>query len=126
MLTDVRNPTLYAQWLDYIDDQPTKAAFRYIIGVAACSETLQCHIQWKGEIRDFRLHDDNGEQVYSFITNRHWLLFYFRAPALRLGRCSRTSLQTDFDTFEENSAGEWTVKIASITDVSKLMKYVEF
>ena len=126
MLTDVKNSALYIEWLNYIEDSKVRAAFRYIVGLAACSNRFQCHIQWKGEVRDFRFHDDSGDQPHSFITNLRWLLFYFRPPAIRASRHARDSLQKAFDSFEETPAGEWTVKLRCISDVDKLTKCVQF
>jgi len=124
MLTDTKNAELYAEWLKTILDPQAKAAFQYIVGVAAGLEAYECHIQWKGEVRDFRFHDIGGEQPYSFITNNRWLLFYFRPPAVRSGRFSSKELMNFFDSFGENSAGEWTVRLRSIPDVERLIGYL--
>ncbi len=124
MLTDTKNGELYAEWLDFIGAPETSAAFCYLIGIAACSKRYKCHIQWKGEIRDFRFLDVSGEQPYSFITNQRWLLFYFRPPAVRSNIHSRDRLAQTFESFEENPAGEWTVKLRTIADVDRLRQHV--
>jgi hypothetical protein len=126
VLIDVKNPKLYSEWLEYIQDADVKAAFLYLIGLAACSRRFRCNIQWKGEVRDFRFHECSGEQPYSFITNQRWLLFYFRASAVRSDHKLRQTLSKVFDSFEENSAGEWTIKLRSISDVGKLTRRVRF
>ena len=124
MLDGTKNAPLYAEWLDYIEDPAVKLAFLHLLGLAATSTRYSCHIQWKGDVRDFRFHDAGGEQPHSFITNQKWLLFYFRPPALRSGTYSRDAIAADFDSFEENSAGEWHVKLRSIADVERLMQHV--
>ena len=126
MLTDAKNAQLYAEWEQFIEAPEARAAFRYLVGLAACSKRFNCHIQWKGEVRDFRFHDTSGEQPHSFITNQRWLLFYFRPPAVRSGAYSRELLAQDFETFEENPAGEWTLKLRSIPDVERLSKHIQW
>jgi hypothetical protein len=124
MLDGTKNCSLYGDWLDYIVDASVKQAFLYLLGLAATSTRYSCHIQRKGEIRDFRFHDAGDEQPHSFITNQHWLLFYFRPPAVRSGRYSRDAIAADFDSFEETPAGEWHVKLRSIADVERLVQHV--
>lgn len=122
MLTDTRNAELYADWLKAISHSQTQAAFQYIVGIAACLPGYQCQIQWKGEVRDFRFHDEGGAQEFSFIVNNCWILFYFRPPAVRSGQYSCKDLKNLFDSFAENSAREWTVKLRSIADVDRLIR----
>ena len=125
MLKDASNPDLYTQWLESIEARETRATFCYLLGIAASSDRFICHAQWKGPVRDFRFIDvASAEQPYSFITNQRWLLFYFRPPALRLNAVSRDALVLDFDSFHENPAGEWTVKLMSISDVDRLGKHI--
>jgi hypothetical protein len=125
MLTGAQNSELYSEWAAFIQSAQTREAFNFIVGLAASSKKFNCHIQWKGDnVRDFRLHDAKGEQPYSFITNQQWLLFYFWPPAVRAGIPSRERLAQDFDSFNENPKGEWTVKIRSIDDVKRLLHHV--
>jgi len=128
VLADAKNQGLYSEWIDYIEDPGTKQAFRYIVGVAAASKEFVCHPQMKGvngPIKDFRFIDARGEQPFAFITNKRWLLFYFRPPAIRTKRYSRDSLINDFPSFVENPAGEWTVKLTCINDVVLLCKHID-
>lgn len=115
---------LLADWSDYISDPATRSAFQYMVGLSVCLREFHCQVQWKGEIRDFRLLDALGQQPFSFITNQKWLLFYFRAPAVRSGTYKRDEVESLFDSLKENPAGEWTIKIRSIDDVEKLCDYL--
>jgi hypothetical protein len=116
---------LYPEWSKAIEADDARAAFHYLIGIAASSRRYVCHAQWKGEVRDFRFIDaSSNEQPYSFITNQRWLLFYFRAPAVRSGVQTRDAVSARFDTFNENAAGEWTVKLASLGDVERLSQVI--
>lgn len=127
MLEGTKNPELYEQWLDFIEDAEVKEAFLSFVGVAAASTRYRCHIQWKGKVRDFRFHEmASEEQPHSFITNQHWLLFYFRPPAVRSGAYSRAALEADFDSFEETPEGEWHVKIRSRADLKRLSRHVQW
>ena len=122
MLTDVKNPELYSEWREFIESPETRAAFCYLVGIAACSKRFLCHIQWKGQVRDFRFHEISGDQPYSFITNQQWLLFYFRPPAVRSASHSVATLGPDFDTLQQNPAGEWALKLKDIADVQRLSR----
>ena len=126
MLTDTKNAELYVEWISFIEAPETRAAFQYLVGIAASSKRYRCHIQWKGDVRDFRFHDISGEQPHAFITNQRWLLFYFRPPAIRSGAYSRDRVAQDFDTFNENSAGEWTVRLQTIADVDRLGHHIRW
>jgi hypothetical protein len=127
VLDGARNPELYSQWLDYIVDPAVKDAFLFIVGIAAESTRYRCHVQWKGDVRDFRFHEAaSDEQPHSFITNQHWLLFYFRPPAVRSGSYSRRDLEADFDSFVETPAGEWTVKLRGIDDIRRLSRHIQW
>lgn len=126
MLTGTRNPELYREWERFIEARETRAAFRYLVGIAACSAKYHCHIQWKGKVRDFRFHDRDGKQPFAFITNQRWLLFYVRLPAVR-GTSTSTlkELKRAFDDAKLNAAGEWTIKLKSISDVDLLRQFID-
>jgi len=123
VLLDAKNADLLPQWLDQIETDQTRDAFRYLVGLAATLTEFECYAQLKGEVRDFRFFARGGhEQPFAFIPNRHWLLFYFRAPAVRSGKYSLQSLQAAFDSAIENNSGEWTVRLRSIPDVQRLWR----
>ncbi len=124
------NAALCAEWADYIEAPQAREAFQLLVGIAATSRQYQCSCQRKGPkgpVRDVRFRR-NGETPYAFIINREWLLFYFRAPAVRSNSHSKTSLARDFgEEFKSdpNGGNEWTVKLHSIDDVQRLMKHVD-
>ena len=124
MISGAENPNLYNEWSQAIADPDVRDAFRYLVGLSAEHPRYLCHPQWKGEIRDFRFIDDENEQPFSFIVNRHWLLFYFRPPAIRRKLIARANLAASFESLNENSAGEFTVRIRSISDVQRLWKLI--
>lgn len=115
MLADVKNTKLFAEWAKFISENDTRQAFVHLTGKLTT-----------GSIKDFRFYNEAGEQPFSFITNRKWLTFYFRKPAFALGSVSRAKIEADFDSFNENTAGEYTVKLRSISDVERLRKHVTF
>lgn len=115
---------LFAEWSKSIKDDQVRSAFWYLIGMSACLSDYGCKIQWKGDVRDFRFHDSGGEQPFSFITNQQWLLFYFRPPAVRSQAYSKDEISAVFDSYSENKAGEWTVKIRSIADIDRIADFI--
>ncbi len=118
---------LYPEWSRAIESDAPRAAFHCLVGIAASSRRFMCHAQWKGEVRDFRFIEiASGEQPHAFITNQQWLLFYFRPPALRSDAYSREEVARVFESFRENAAGEWTVKLASVSDVQALSRIVDW
>ena len=124
MLDGMKNKLLCAECLDYIKDQDVKDAFVYFLGLCACVSGLNCHIEQKGVIKDFQIFDDTGEQPHSFITNQKWLLFYFRPAAVRALLARRSEFESAFESFNENTAGEWTVKLRTIADVKRLAAHL--
>ena len=124
MISGAENSTLYGEWSQAIADPDVRDAFRYLVGLCAEQVRFTCHPQWKGDVRDFRFIDDGNEQPFSFIVNRSWLLFYLRPPAIRRKLVSRASLAANFDSLNENKAGEFTVKIRSIADAQRLWRLI--
>lgn len=126
MISGATNSNLYAEWLNHIESEEAKDAFAYIVGLASALRDHRCHPQQKGVVRDFRFYvGETQELPFAFIPNKSWLLFYFRAPAVRGGAYLPASVQEAFDSFVENSRGEWTVKLRCIADVKRLWRILE-
>jgi hypothetical protein len=124
MLAQSVNSNLYPTWLAHVSDEGTKEAFLYLAGFAATLESLTCHAQFKGVVRDFRFYSGSGEQPFSFIINKRWLLFYFRSTSVRSGRYDAKSLATLFPSMNINKRGEWTVRVASLHDATSLVAFL--
>ena len=124
MLANSINPQLYPEWLAHVEPPAVKDAFIYLVGSAATLGELSCHAQFKGVIRDFRFINAKDEQPFSFIVNRKWLLFCFRAPSVRSGKYSRATLLKLFPECRENQRNEWTVRLRSTEDVRSLLRYL--
>ena len=124
MLAQSVNSSLYPTWLAHVSDAGTKEAFLYLAGFAATLKSLTCHAQFKGAVRDFRFLSENGEQPFSFIINKKWLLFYFRLPSVRSGRYNAESLAGLFPSMNTNNRGEWTVRISSLGDATRLVNFL--
>jgi hypothetical protein len=125
MLTDAKNAELIHQYFDSIDTNELRNAFCFFVGLSAALRTYRCHPQIKGVISDFRLFSETGEQEFSFILNKKWLLFYFRLPAVRSRRYSIQALKTMFGSVNENARGEWTVKLREMDDVLRLWDFLK-
>lgn len=124
MLANSFNSELYCDWQGHIIDKETRDAFIYTVGFAACLSDYKCHPQYKGKngpLRDFRFYDSNNEMPFAFIINQQWLLFYFRAPAVRSNQYTFDYIRKVFPSAQINNGGEWTIKIRSISDVKTLI-----
>ena len=73
-------------------------------------------------LREF--YDGDGKQPFSFITNQRWLLFYFRKPAIRSKKYSAEKLAKLFDSLNQTSAGEWTIKIKNVDDAHRIAGFL--
>lgn len=120
MIDEAKNTSLIAEWFDYIEAPQAREAFAYLVGLSAVSRDFRCHAQLKGEVRDFRFFASNDELLFAMIPNKHWLLFYFRKPAIASGKFNVRSLQNAFDVVQENASGEWTIRIRCTDDVKRL------
>jgi len=124
MLSGFKNGELIPQYVAKITAPETLDALRMIIGLSAELEGWECYPQKKGEVNDFRFFDSSGEQVFAFIPNQKWLLFYFRKPAIRSGQFDFQTLSALLDTASENNGGEWTVKIRDTSELKTLWSYL--
>ena len=123
MLAESKDASLYPDWLSHIESEHTRDAFHYLIGRASTLKSLTCHPKQKGVISAFQFIDPGRHEMpFAFIPNKQWLLFYFRAPAVRSQKYSFASLQAAFDSVAKNKSGEWTVKLRSIADVQRLWR----
>ena len=70
--------------LSHIESDDARDAFHYLVGRAATLKCFVCHPQQKGVISDFRFIVLNRDEMpFAVSPNKRWLLFYFRAPAVR-------------------------------------------
>lgn len=125
MLTDARNSSLYPDWLDYIESDEAKDAFRYLVGLSAGLRDYTCHPGRHGAYRGFQFFDQHEEQPFEFGIAQRWLLFYFRLPAIRSGRYKLLELEAVFSSAKQVNSGEWTVKLKDIDDVHLLWKILQ-
>jgi hypothetical protein len=122
MLTGASDAALYSDWYDHIYDDETRDAYSYLVGLAASLRRYKCHPGKHGDVKDFRFKDAANRRPFDFIVNKGSLLFYFRRPAIESGRYSIEQLKAAGFTPEEedNSLGEWRVRLDSIADVKRL------
>lgn len=125
MLADARNSNFYPDWLDYIESEETKDAFRYLVGLAAGLRNHTCYPGLHGVYRDFRFFDQHEEHPFAFGIAQKWLLFYFRLPAIRSGRYKLQDLEASFPSAQQVNSGEWTVKLRDVDDVRLLWKILQ-
>jgi hypothetical protein len=126
MIAGSTNSNFYQEWLGQIESKCTQDAFIYIVGLSACLKDFVCYPKPHGVVNAFRFmsSENDKEQPFAFIPNNHWLLFYFRLPAVRSHRYSLADLKNIFESANENGTGEWTIKLQNIYDVQLLFQYL--
>lgn len=125
MIAETMRPDLYLQYVTRIKSDQTRDAFFYIVGRTACLKTLVCYPKDHGLVPAYRFYKSPTAQPFAFIPNANWLLFYVRTPAVRSKRYSFPKLQSAFKSAQENSTGEWTVKLRNIEDVRALFNFLQ-
>lgn len=127
MIAGSTSSNLYTEWLGLIEAKGTQEAFIYLVGLAACLKDYVCFPKPHGVVNAFRFMSatKDKEEPFAFIPNNHWLLFYFRLPAVRSRQYSLATLRQVFESANENGTGEWTVKLQNVSDVQLLLKYLD-
>lgn len=125
MLANTTDNNRCIDWSDCIAVEQVRASFQYLVGVAATLRDFDCLIEQKGEVRKLQFYEkQTHEQPFGFVSSREWLLFTFRAPAVRSTAYSLSELQSVFSSARENEQGEWTVRIRTIEDVDRLVSFI--
>ena len=122
---------LYAEWLEFIQLEPVREAYRYLIDYAARLKRYRCYPYQNGNSKVFRYADADSatrSEVRQYACNfnkNKGLLFYFRHPAeVADPHKLFADLQMRFDEVKRNTAGEFTVRINDIADARRLMEFV--
>jgi len=116
---------ILAEHRAYLRNDKAKEAFDALVAAAVEMSAYDTAPGWHGEIRDFRYNARaSGDGPFAFIVNRNDLLFYVRLPGLRRVPGGFGALASQFDTANENSRGEWTVRIASKEDAQRLSAFI--
>ena len=121
---------MHAERLKFIASEPVREAYRYLIDYASRLEGYDCYPDWGGSvIRSFRYAHNRSQprshHRYSFITNKKWVLFYFRLPS-EVGQPNQliAELNRMFTDVNRNTDGEITVRIKNIGDARRLMEFI--
>jgi hypothetical protein len=112
---------LLAEHRQYLWYDVGKEAFDTLVGAAIALPGYATSPGWHGEIREFTYDDaTSGERPFAFIVNRRDLLFYVRSAGLGRIPGGLDTLDAEFGSVEGNARGEWTVRIASKEDATRL------
>ena len=65
-----------------------------------------------------------NEWDFAFIPNQQWLLFYFRAPCLRLPKYTRQAIVERFPKAQETGSGEFSVRLMNLNDALRVSAYI--
>lgn len=124
MLNKNQNYHLHNEFVEYIDDVEVRDAYHVLVGAAASLEKFNCYPEQKGVIRDFRFYTENDDQPFAFIINKQSLLFYLRPPAVESNKYALDSLVQNFDEINENTGGEWTIRINNRDDAVSVIENI--
>src|SRR5260370_13130821 len=95
--------------------------FGRMVEIAEELRDYDCKPNRQGKVRDFRYFDPATHDFpYSFIVNRHDLLFYVRRSGFKRVPGGLAALRARFDSVKENPSGEWTLRIATVEDADAL------
>ena len=105
----------------YLREDAAKQAFNTLVERAIALRDLATTPGWHGDIREFTYSDQaSGERPFAFIVNREHLLFYVRSNGRNQVPGGFEGLRSQFGSARETSEGEWTVRIASKDDATRL------
>jgi len=115
---------LFPRLLEEVQDIEARHAFIYLVGWGLSSKAYECYARVKGYIHDARF-VQGDEWHFAFIPNQKWLLFYFRKPCLHLPKYARERIMQWFPSAQETNQGEFTVRVTSLEDALRIVRYVE-
>jgi hypothetical protein len=120
MKTEEQELVGFSGFYSRIKSPQAQEAFCFLLGYASCLNGHEVKIKRQGEVMSVGIY--KGDVCpFAFITNDHWLLFYFRKSAVRSKRYSESDLRRAFDTYKVAQDDEWTVRLRSIDDVRRLI-----
>lgn len=98
-----------------------RQAFDTLVSRAVASPAYNCAAGWHGDIRDFFYNSVvAGNRPFAFIVNRSSLLFYARLPGQGAVPGGLAGLRAQFSGVNENTLGEWTVRIRTPEEAERL------
>ncbi len=107
-----------------IQSESVRQAYRYLVGWGAESTRFMCYPKPHGYINSVRFYRGAAWE-HAFIPNQEWLTFYFRKPCLLHAKFARAEIFRHFPDAEENSSGEFIVRVRSIEDAMLIASFVE-
>lgn len=119
---------MHAERLKFITSEPVREAYRYLIEYASRLPKYHCYPDMNGVIQSFRYADSKSQprsqHQFSFITNKKWLLFYFRRPDDGDRQIDILRLKHVFPEANKTPKGELTVRVKHVADARRLMAFV--
>ncbi|MFZ7022109.1 hypothetical protein ACO0T9_28510, partial [Pseudomonas aeruginosa] len=79
---------------------------------------------YNGYMESLRFYNE-GNWNFAVTANQQWLLFYFRKPCFRLAQYSRDEILQRFEGVVERASGELKFHLRNISDVQRLIDYIE-
>ena len=119
---------LIDEFKEHIKSPEANQAFQYMLDWADSLEKYECYPTIRkigdGDFRDFQFW--RGEnQDFAFIPNKHeGLLFYFREDRSKI-KYPPKSIRSRFPDANENTSGEFTVRISSLEDAKAVSSFID-
>ena len=110
MLKPDTKEDMIAEYRDVVADDDAKRAFDVLVEWARSSRHLECFPKQQGFLRSFRYFRGTAWE-FAFIPNAQWVLFYFRKPALRRGKFTRSEILRRFPDAKELKGGALSLRI---------------
>jgi hypothetical protein len=120
MKSEVQELEGLARYFSRFKSPQAQEAFCLLLGYASCLNGCEVKIKPQGKLMSVGIY--LGKSCpFAFTANDHWVLFYFRKPAVQSKKYSDAVLGEAFDTFKAVQDDEWTLKLRSIDDVRRLI-----
>lgn len=110
MLKSETDENLISEYRDVVADDGAKRAFDVLLEWARSSKILECFPKPQGYIRSFRYYRGTAWE-FAFIPNAKWVLFYFRKPALKKGKFTRSEILSRFPDAKALKGGDVSLRI---------------
>ncbi|ELY1689919.1 hypothetical protein SLZ27_005575 [Pseudomonas aeruginosa] len=124
MLRGAENQERYRNDFEAIQSPETRAAYWLMVGWAATLKDYDVYPGINGYMESLRFYNE-GNWNFAVTANQQWLLFYFRKPCFRLAQYSRDEILQRFEGVVERASGELKFHLRNISDVQRLIDYIE-
>jgi hypothetical protein len=120
------NQQLFGVHRDYIDVEEVRRAFDYLAANAFHTDLYSVQNSGLNKQKKSFHYDEiaSGQRPFAFIVNHGHLLFYIRLAGQKRFSGGMEFFKQSFATVSENPDGEWTIRIESRMDATRIQAMV--